>query len=73
METYYEKDVKEQIRELYQPETSIPLAYKSEFSFKDKEDMYKEIYYNIDFFEQIIHEALQNFKKRSTKQYDLKT
>jgi hypothetical protein len=65
MENYYQK---KQLKELNQSETSIPLTYKNEFSLKDKETMYKEIYHSIDFFDQIIREALQDLKGSSLKQ-----
>lgn len=71
METHYQGNVKEQIKAQYQPEASIPLAPQNELGFKDKGIMYKEIYYSIDFFGQIIHEALQEFKKDNSKHYEL--
>jgi hypothetical protein len=71
MEEYYQKNVKEQIKAHYQPEASIPLVPQNEIDFKDKGIMYKEVYYSIDFFGQIIHEALQEFKKDNPKYYGL--
>jgi hypothetical protein len=63
METHYEKDAKEQIRELSQPAASIPPAYKREFSPEEKENILKDIYSCIKLFYTIVHEA----KKKSSE------
>ena len=43
METqYYQKE--KYVKEKNQPETSIAPAYKSEFSLKDKENIFKDTY-----------------------------
>lgn len=64
MEKHYEKNVKGQVRELNQPEASIPSVYKSEFRLKNKDIMYREIYQTIDFFDEIIREALTELKEK---------
>jgi len=63
METYYEKKVKEQIKELNQSETSVPSAYKSEFSLEEKENILKDIYNSIRLFYTLVCEA----KKKSSE------
>lgn len=62
MEKHYE-NVKEQIRELSQSETSVPSAYKSEFSPEEKENILKDIYNSIHLFYRLVCEA----KKKSSK------
>ena len=57
METYYEKDVKEQVIKHYQPEASAPLACKDEMSLPEKENLFKEIYSNIALFRRLVYEA----------------
>lgn len=64
MEKHYEKNVKEQIIKQYQPEASTPLSYENEFSLKNKDVMYREIYQSIDFFDEIIREALIELKEK---------
>ena len=62
METYYEKDVKEQLIKQYQPEASTPLAYKSESVLKDKEAVFKDIYSSIKLFDRLIYEVKQELQ-----------
>ncbi|MDP1854223.1 MAG: hypothetical protein Q8L26_08505 [Candidatus Omnitrophota bacterium] len=57
METHYEKNVKEQTIEQYQPEASTPLAYKTEFSLEEKENILKDIYSCIKLFDLLIYRA----------------
>lgn len=63
METYYEKDVKEQIIKQYQPEASTPLTRKYELSPEDKENILKDFYSSIELFYRLVYEA----KKKSFK------
>ena len=53
METHYERNVKEK----YQPEASIPLAYKSEFSLEEKENILKDLYNSVHLFYRLVYEA----------------
>ncbi len=64
METNYQKYVKEQIRGLSQPETSIPSVYKGEFSLEEKENILKDIYSCIKLFDLLIDKAKQESRKR---------
>lgn len=67
METHYEKNVKEQIRESYQPETQIPLTYSSDFIFEEKERIFKDIYPTIKMFDKLIYGARKEFKLENKK------
>ncbi len=67
METHYEKNVKEQTITQYQPEASAPLSYANEFSLKDKENLFKEIYSNLRLFENMLREIRQNAKSNSKR------
>lgn len=58
MEMHYEKAMKEK----YQPEASIPLAYKSESVLKDKEAVFKDIYSSIKLFDRLIYEVKQELQ-----------
>lgn len=55
MEKYYQKE--NQLRDHYQ---SQPEVTKFEFSLKDKENLFKEIYSNLDLFNQLKYEDEQN-------------
>ena len=63
METYYETDVKEQVNQ-YQPVASTPLAYKTEFSLEEKENILKDIYSCIKLFDLLIYRVKQESRKR---------
>jgi len=54
MEKYYEKNVKEQTINQYQPEASAPLAYENELSQEEKENILKDIYSCIKLFYTIV-------------------
>lgn len=71
METYYQKNyAKEQKSEQRKPGVYLPLVYQNELAPKDKDNMYKEIYSSIDFFDEIIRKALQELKGGTIKKYD---
>lgn len=63
----YQKDVKESIRESYQPETRIPLTYSSDFIFEEKERIFKDIYPAIKMFDMLIYEARKEFNLENKK------
>ena len=54
-EKYCQKE--NQLKELNQLEPSIPLAYRNEFSLKDKENIFKDMYFFINLSDRIICEA----------------
>lgn len=60
METYYQKE--KQIVEQSQPEVSIPQNYINEFSLKDKENIFKDIYSSMYQFNKIFYEAKRELK-----------
>ena len=55
MEKHYQKE--NQLRDQYQ---SQPEAARYEFSTRDKKNLYKEIYSNIDLFNQLKYENEQD-------------
>ena len=60
METNYQsKQVKEQMNQL---ETLIPSSYRRDLDIKDKENISKDIYECIGFFEKLIYEAGKELK-----------
>jgi hypothetical protein len=66
METYYQKNyLREQRLEEGQPEASIPLAYETEPSPKEKERILKGLYSTIDLLEKLLYETKQKSFKRS--------
>ncbi len=67
METHYQGNVKEQIRESYQPETQIPLTYSSDFIFEEKERIFKDIYPAIKMFDRLVYEARKEYKLENNK------
>lgn len=59
---YQRKELKYQS----QSEISNPSAYKNEFSLKDKENIFKDVYSSIKLFDRIIYEASQKLKNENS-------
>ncbi len=58
MEEYYQKE--KRIEKHLDSES--PLYYKKEMSSEDKENIFKEIYSNIDLFKKLVYEAKKESK-----------
>lgn len=69
METYYQKNyAKEQTIEQRQPEVSIPLAYESEPSPEEKENILKDIYNSVRLFYRLVYES-KRMPNRDSKEH----